>query len=674
MLGWICRTFPTRTLFSVLIVLLPATIYSSTTLELEGSWKGSLGPIELIFHFEEKTETGWTGSVDTPQQYSFGLPATVSVAQDGTLTFSVPATQASCEARYDPESETLQGIWSQRGIEIPLKLNRTTSRIPLSAELAKQAIGLYEGHAIIQLLKLKMSLNLKAVTGGGFRGFIVSPDQSLEEIPISRFDQLGDRRMRLCAPSIFLTMDLILSEDGNELAGMMLQGPGQFPLKLQRTKQITSPLRPQTPQPPFPYREFRNSGPGVLATTLLVPHGDGPFPIAILLSGSGSQARNSTLFGHHPFLVLADHLARKGIASLRYDEPGIGESPPWRELSIGDTQAASVTTADQVEIALNLWETAKEAIHIFDIRDEKGNLTKNLIGMRRGFIGHSEGALVAQLVAANHAPIAGPTVGCQGAGDFAISLASPITRGDKLLIDQNRALSMIAGLEPAEISKALVLNRKLFNAVLNAPATTPAKLESLKPIKRVQVRDETWTDQQILEILSQESTIPESERTSIRNQMSIPWIRWFLRYDPAWGLEKIRIPQLFVFGKKDLQVPWEPNVTLAKELLSRPAKPDAIQWFNTESSFYPPRDVELHTFENLNHLFQNCDSGHVSEYGEIEETMSPEVMNLISDWILLRFGYLGPVEPRYTYSDIHSEFYLHPDYRRYPPPPAAMKW
>ena len=628
----------------------------------------------MIFHFEEKTETGWTGSVDTPQQYSFGLPATVSVAQDGTLTFSVPATQASCEARYDPESETLQGIWSQRGIEIPLKLNRTTSRIPLSAELAKQAIGLYEGHAIIQLLKLKMSLNLKAVTGGGFRGFIVSPDQSLEEIPISRFDQIGDRRMRLCAPSIFLTMDLILSEDGNELAGMMLQGPGQFPLKLQRTKQITSPLRPQTPQPPFPYREFRNSGPGVLATTLLVPHGDGPFPIAILLSGAGSQDRHSTLFGHKPFLVLADHLARKGIASLRYDEPGIGESPPWRELSIGDTQAASVTTADQVEIALNLWETAKEAIHIFDIRDEKGNLTKNLIGMRRGFIGHSEGALVAQLVAANHAPIAGPTVGCQGAGDCAISLASPITRGDKLLIDQNRALSMIAGLEPAEISKALVLNRKLFNAVLNAPATTPAKLESLKPIKRVQVRDETWTDQQILEILSQESTIPESERTSIRNQMSIPWIRWFLRYDPAWGLEKIRIPQLFVFGKKDLQVPWEPNVTLAKELLSRPAKPDAIQWFNTESSFYPPRDVELHTFGNLNHLFQNCDSGHVSEYGEIEETMSPEVMNLISDWILLRFGYLGPVEPRYTYSDIHSEFYLHPDYRRYPPPPSAMKW
>ena len=292
MLGWICRTFPTRTLFSVLIVLLPATIYSSTTLELEGSWKGSLGPIELIFHFEEKTETGWTGSVDTPQQYSFGLPATVSVAQDGTLTFSVLATQASCEARYDPESETLQGIWSQRGIEIPLKLNRTTSRIPLSAELAKQAIGLYEGHAIIQLLKLKMSLNLKAVTGGGFRGFIVSPDQSLEEIPISRFDQLGDRRMRLCAPSIFLTMDLILSEDGNELAGMMLQGPGQFPLKLQRTKQITSPLRPQTPQPPFPYREFRNSGPGVLATTLLVPHGDGPFPIAILLSGYSEEHDN----------------------------------------------------------------------------------------------------------------------------------------------------------------------------------------------------------------------------------------------------------------------------------------------------------------------------------------------------------------------------------------------
>ncbi len=578
--------------------------------DLKGSWKGSLGSIELIFHLEEKTDSGWSGSVDSPQQNSYGLAATVTVKPEGGITISVPSTAATCEARLDSETGKIRGTWNQRGSSIPLELSRTDPRTPLSADLAAKAAGLYEGKAVIQLISLRMVLNLEVTEGSQVRGYLISSDQSPDEIQFERFDQIDDRRLRLCAPSIFLTLDLILSEDGNELAGLMLQGAGKFPFKLERRQEISKPQRPQTPQPPFPYREFHWSGDAEswcpIGATLTVPEGNGPFPVAIMISGSGTQDRDSAIFGHQPFRVIADHLARKGIATIRYDDPGIGETPILKNQDVA-------TTYDYMKLAQKVFKLASEAEEHFQIKTEKGEIAQDLIGNRIGYIGHSEGAIIAQLLAANSDPKDARSM------SFAISLAGPGVRGDQLLLEQNRALSIAEGIDQATYEAGLKLNRKLFTAVLNAPDKEAEGAAE----DAVNCRVESFTDEKINELLASEDELTDEDRAQFTTQMSIPWIRWFIRYDPEWALKKIRIPHLLVFGKKDLQVPWESNVKRVRQILDEPS----LKKF----------DQEILIFDDLNHLFQKCQRGTVSEYGEIEETFSPLVLDAICNWILQRF-------------------------------------
>ena len=578
--------------------------------DLSGSWKGALGPVELTFHFENKTDSGWSGSVDTPQQNSYGLPANVIVKPEGTLTISVPATSATCDALLDVDSGKIQGTWNQGGISMPLKLNRTAPRTRLSAKLAAEVAGLYEGKAVIQLIQLRMILSLEVIEDTNVRGYLISTDQSPEEIPFDRFDQVAERRLRLCASSVFLTLDLILSEDGKELSGIMLQGPGKYPFKLERKEDVEKPQRPQTPQPPFPYQEFHWVGNKdswcPIGATLTVPKGGGPFPVAILISGSGTQDRDSSLFGHHPFRVIADDLARKGIASIRYDDPGISESPPLENQNLA-------TSFDYMKLAQTLYQLASEAEQHFQIKDENGAIADGVIGDSIGYLGHSEGAVIAQLIAALAEDEDQPNP------SFIISLAGPGVRGDQLLLDQNRALSKAEGLDDATLDSALELNRKIFSAILEAPAAS--EQETTKDPVRARV--ESHATARIKDIIAADMKISEEDKARISAQVSIPWIRWFIRYDPEWAIKRIRTPHLLIFGKKDLQVPWDSNVERIQQLLKNPSLAEF--------------DHEVRIFENLNHLFQNCETGTVSEYAKIEETISQEVLNTISEWILQRF-------------------------------------
>ncbi|MBT6452779.1 MAG: alpha/beta hydrolase, partial [Planctomycetes bacterium] len=311
--------------------------------------------------------------------------------------------------------------------------------------------------------------------------------------------------------------------------------------------------------------------------TLTIPQGQGPFPCVLLITGSGSQDRDEMIFEHRPFLVIADHLARRGIAVLRVDDRGVGKST-----SGGEPEKA--TTEDHVGDVLSGFEYLKGRSEID--------------GTQIGLMGHSEGGVIAPLAAVKNEDIA-----------FIILMAGTGIRGDLLLVKQNELISRASGVEQQEIDSGLKLSRQLFALLREddiSKEVTRSKIEAL---------------------LRESPDLPEGEAGDAEvaktiAELEIPWIRWFVRHDPAPILEKVRCPVLAINGSLDLQVPCKDNLAAIGGALKRGLNPD----------------YEVVEFPGLNHLFQHCKTGLPSEYGEIEESFSVEVLEKMTTWILLRFG------------------------------------
>ena len=339
--------------------------------------------------------------------------------------------------------------------------------------------------------------------------------------------------------------------------------------------------RPQEPTKPYSYYSedvtFQNTKANIsLSGTLTLPKKNGFFPSVILITGSGPQNRNEELFGHKPFLVISDYLTKKGIAVLRYDDRGIGESK-------GDFKTA--TTADfatDVESAITYLKSRKE-------------INKNKIGL----IGHSEGALIASIVASKSKDIS-----------FIVLLAGTGIQGDKLLLLQQELISKANGTSEADIKKSNQTNAKLFEMVVQSNNNQKLKTDLTNLI------NETLKNDTSLEI---PNGLTKEEFISMQvNQISSPWMQYFLKFNPAISLGKINCPILAVNGEKDLQVPPNENLTAIKNA----------------STIGENKNVTIKKFPNLNHLFQECITGLPNEYTEIEQTFSPIVLAEITKWIL----------------------------------------
>lgn len=326
--------------------------------------------------------------------------------------------------------------------------------------------------------------------------------------------------------------------------------------------------RPQTPQPPFPYKAedvvFANAAaPGVsLAGTLTLPEGTGPFPAAILISGSGPNDRDETLFHHKPFAVIADALTRRGIAVLRFDKRGIGGSKG---------AYASATTLDFAS-------DAAAAVAYLRSRPE-------IDAGRIGLIGHSEGGLIAPLVAADDARLA-----------FLVLLAGSGVRGDELLVAQNRALGQAGGMSTPALLIAEAFNRKIYATIMGE--ADDAKLKAALGLELTL------------------AGVPAAARDAQIAGMVSPWLRSFLALDPAPTLAKLRLPVLALVGSKDLQVPADVNFPALKAALAQD----------------PQARVEV--VPDANHLFQAATTGLPAEYGRITQTMSPQALTEIGDFVL----------------------------------------
>ena len=404
-----------------------------------------------------------------------------------------------------------------------------------------------------------------------------SPDQGAMGLPFSAAKVTG-QAVHLEAASIGGSFDGTLDTAGKTIAGTWKQGGASLPLTLTKTDKAPVLDRPQEPHPPFPYTvrdvTFPGGAAGVtLAGTLTVPPGAGPFPAVVLIAGSGRVDRDETGFGHKIFLLLADTLTRRGIAVLRYDKRGVSKSTGSYALA---------TTADfaaDADAAVNFLKT------------QAGINPKKI-----GLLGHSEGGVIAPLVASEHpADVA-----------FVVLLAGPGMIGEKILLAQQVLAGKAEGATDADIQKNATVSKKVFDldAQEPNPAVFQAKaqkiiLAALTPEDKKEVGDPVqFAQKQIHTFLS-------------------PWFRYFLTYDPRYALQKTRCPVLALDGSKDVQVPPAEDLAAIGSALSAGGNVN----------------ITIHELPNLNHLFQTCTTGSPLEYAKIPETMAPVLLTTVGDWI-----------------------------------------
>lgn len=444
-------------------------------------------------------------------------------------------------------------------------------------------------------MELPLVVHVVPSEGGGWSATLDSPAQGATGIPVASA-AWEDGTLTLEIPAIGASYRGRLDEEGR-LAGEFTQGGQSLPLVLERTDDPGSLLpRPQHPGPPFPYRveevRFANPEAGIrLAGSLTLPPGEGPWPAVALVSGSGPQDRDETILGHKPFLVIADHLTRAGIAVLRYDDRGVAESE-------GDF--GSGTTLD----------FASDAASAVAFLRGHAEVDENRVGI----MGHSEGGLVAPLVATGQTASIVPAEGVA----FVVLLAGPGEDGGAVLLQQAEAISRVMGMPDEGVVQMLVFQRDM-QAILRDVEDADARRAALETLLRgtLEAMDPEDRAAQGIPAGQEESWVATQLAT-----MATPWFRTFLLLDPSPALAELEVPVLGLFGELDLQVLPEPNRAAMAQALQRA----------------PTRDVTLTVLPGLNHLFQTAETGSPAEYATIEETFAPAALDVIREWILERFG------------------------------------
>ena len=415
----------------------------------------------------------------------------------------------------------------------------------VAAVTLKAQTGAWTGKLKVSGVELALIFNI-----GEESATLDVPDQGATEIPVevSR-DAVGG--ITLNVPAINASFKGLWA--GKVIAGTFTQHGMSFPMTLTPGAPVIR--RPQTPVGPFPYATeevtFTN-GDAVLKGTLTLPENcDRKTPVLIMVTGSGLQNRDEEMFGHKPFAVIADAFARAGIATLRYDDRGFGEST-------GDVVLC--TTED-------LKNDALAGVKLLRDRFE-----------RVGVIGHSEGGTIALMLAGERQV------------DFAVSLAGMIVSGAETLLAQNRRAFESAGLPESEVEAFARLLSDTFTAIkTRAPLPSADNYDITDALRK-----------------NYAAALP-SFRT--------PYMEFFLGLDLSASLSGITCPVMALNGTKDTQVQCDRNIAALEAGL--PSNSRSV----------------IRAEDGLNHLFQHCLTGEVSEYKSIEETFSPEVLSEMIAWI-----------------------------------------
>lgn len=448
-----------------------------------------------------------------------------------------------------------------------------TSLISLTF-FGQEIAGQWNGILKVPGAQLRLVFNIQK-TANSISATMDSPDQGAKGIPVST-SSFENSALKITVANLKIEYEGTLGKD-NIILGNFKQAGQSFPMNLSKDKvEKKALIRPQEPTKPYSYYSediiFENKKAGItLAGTLTLPKKDGVFPAVILISGSGPQNRNEELLGHKPFLVLSDYLTKNGIAVLRYDDRGVAASK-------GNFKTAtSLDFSTDVEAGIEYLKTRKE-------------INKSKIGL----IGHSEGGIIAPMVASKSKDVA-----------FIVLLAGTGIQGDQLLLLQQQLIGKVSGMSDEELQKNKLSNSKIYDIANKSTSTEQLQTNLTNYIKQNPNTEKPagMTDEEFLKLQVQ--------------QIATPWMHYFIKYNPAPTLEKVKCPVLALNGEKDLQVPPKENLTAIKEALSKGGN----------------KNVTAIELPNLNHLFQECKTGSPQEYATIEQTFSPAALTEILEWI-----------------------------------------
>ncbi|MEZ6095077.1 MAG: alpha/beta hydrolase [Pirellulaceae bacterium] len=529
-----------------------------------------------------KEDENWSGTLVSVNQGKAEIELADIVWNERKRSFRMPAIGAAFEGVVKDDS--IDGVWKQGGVELPLTFVANDKHDSESKD--------DEAESVIE--RWKGALKIGAVDAVMQFRVVRSDDDSRPNVFFDSVSEgrtgfeatmtMEDDRLVFDVPAIKLSYRGTLNADRTEADGTWSQGGRELPLKLKRRTEAEpedTPNRPQYPKEPLPYDSeevtFENTADDVsLSGTLTLPRTSGPHPAVVLISGSGQQDRDESWMGHKPFLVLADHLTRKGIAVLRFDDRGIGKST-------GDYLNA--TTED----------LSRDTEAAFDFLKADHRIETDAIGL----IGHSEGGLIGPMVAQRNDDVA-----------FVVLLAGTGVPGREISLSQSEILAKSLNLPDDAIALQQTLNKNLLDAVI-----THELGEDLDEAINVVV------DEFVATLPEQEQDVAgETVRKTVASQkptLNRKWMKYFLAYDPAVTLSNLNCPILALQGLKDTQVIAGLNLPAIRAALK-----------NNRHSI-----SSVIEFPEMNHLFQRCETGMMNEYSKIEETIDEEVLEEVSNWI-----------------------------------------
>ncbi len=535
--------------------------------------------LRLELRLRKQPDGSWSGGMVSLDQSTTEIPFDSLTYNDQRLSWNINSLQASFEGQLDAAGQIASGSFKQGPTQAKLEFKRVAAVPP------RKHVQTWQGNLVAGPRTFDFQFRAYEDADGSSTWLLDSFTENIGDLNCTAaFD--GDQ-VTIEVPISAGKLVGTLNKAGDTIDGQWLQNGNELPITLKSiplaaTRKLGATYnRPQTPQPPFPYGaedlEIENQpGGSVLAGTLTTPSGKGPFPVVITISGSGPQDRDETIMGHKPFLVIADHLTRHGIAVFRFDDRGIGKSKGDRSKATSEDYAGDVAAI-----------VARLKTH------PKIDPEKILLA------GHSEGGIIAPLVADENRDVAG-----------IILLAGTGVSGKEISLNQSRKISAGAGMAPFIVEVQEKILTRMYARLEQGQAIDDEFVKALTAEMKELIADEI-----------QGGNLVETIVTTAKGQLSLPWFQFFALHDPAPVLEKIQCPVLVIIGNKDTQVDPDLNLPPIKAALDKAGNDD----------------VEIKRMPNLNHLFQECETGLPTEYATIEQTISPQVLELMVDWISQRF-------------------------------------